>query len=96
MKKYAALVAVLLCVCLCVTALADWTCDFITLDGTPCGQVNEDGSGWCIFCGADEPVHGLTVSRSGEDFLRLKWFGEQKEPMLLYWAVSGTADWMIL
>ena len=96
MRKLAAGILVLLCAMLCGTALADWTCTFPMLDGTPCGYANEDGSEYCMWCGADEPIHGFTAGRSGINFIKLKWYGVQKQPMTLYWAVSGTADWMIL
>lgn len=88
-------ICTLLLLCLCSSALADWTCHAVFIDGTVCNTNNEDSSGWCLWCGEDEPLHGLSLQMNGLDFLKVSWFGVDNRGANLYWAVAGTGAWRL-
>lgn len=91
MKKMLSILCILMLLCSC--AQADWVCQAVFTDGAVCGTTNADGSGWCQWCGEDEPVHDLRVVRSGNNFLRLVWHGAPSVD--IEYAVSGTGNVML-
>lgn len=88
MKRLLSLVIALLL--LSTAAMADWTCP-----QDQCGATLDDSMEYCPNCGADAPLHGLTVKVVGADFLQLQWQGYMYDSVDVFYREAGESAWRV-